>query len=76
MDVFIRSKGAQKGPYPLEQIRQMQQRREISPNDFAWHQRLPGWIPIAQLQADGSVGPPPLSKKQLLNTAQRLRSKE
>ena len=60
MDVYVSSHGSQKGPFPLEQIRQMQQRHEILPNDYVWYQGLPAWIPIAQLQPDGSIGPPPL----------------
>jgi RsiW-degrading membrane proteinase PrsW (M82 family) len=60
MDVYISSQGSQKGPYSLEQIRQMQERHEILPNDYIWYQGLPAWIPIAQLQPEGSIGPPPL----------------
>jgi RsiW-degrading membrane proteinase PrsW (M82 family) len=63
MDVYISSKGSQKGPYSLEQIRQMQERHEILPIDYAWYAGLPAWVPIAQLQPDGSIGPPPLHQK-------------
>jgi RsiW-degrading membrane proteinase PrsW (M82 family) len=63
MDVYISSNGTQKGPFPLEQIRQMQQRHEILATDYVWYQGLPAWVPIGQLQPDGSIGPPPLYQK-------------
>jgi len=63
MDVYISSRGSQKGPYSLEQIRQMQERHEILPTDYAWYAGLPAWVPINQLQPDGSIGPPPLHQK-------------
>ena len=63
MDVYISSGGSQKGPYSLGQIRQMQERHEVSPSDYAWYAGLPAWVPIGQLQADGSIGPPPLHQK-------------
>jgi protease PrsW len=63
MDVYISSRGSQKGPYSLEQIRQMQERHEILPTDYAWYAGLPAWVPIAQLQPDGSIGPPPIDQK-------------
>jgi protease PrsW len=63
MDVYISSQGSQKGPYSLEQIRQMQERHEILPTDYAWYAGLPAWVPVSQLQPDGSVGPPPTHQK-------------
>ena len=63
MDVYISSGGMQKGPYSLEQIKQMQERHEILPTDYAWYAGLPAWVPIAQLQPDGSIGPPPIHQK-------------
>jgi RsiW-degrading membrane proteinase PrsW (M82 family) len=63
MDVYISSHGSQKGPYSLEQIRQMQERHEILPTDYAWYKGLPAWVPVNQLQPDGTIGPPPLHQK-------------
>jgi hypothetical protein len=63
MDVYISSKGSQKEPNSFEQIRQIQERHEVLPTDYAWYTGLPAWVPIAQLQPDGSIGPPPLHQK-------------
>jgi RsiW-degrading membrane proteinase PrsW (M82 family) len=66
MDVYISSGGKQRGPYSLDQVREMRDRSEIAPVDYVWYQGLPAWIPVAQLQPDGSVGPPPLHQKASL----------
>lgn len=62
MDIFVSSNGAQRGPFSLEQVQQMRGRGEISAAAFVWYQGLPAWIPATQLQADGSVAPPPLNQ--------------
>jgi RsiW-degrading membrane proteinase PrsW (M82 family) len=62
MDVYISSNGSQKGPFPLDQVRQMRSRRQIADSDYVWYQGLPAWVPAGQLQADGSIGPPPLTQ--------------
>ena len=66
MDVYISSGGNQRGPYSLEQVRTMREKNEIAPTDYVWYQGLPAWIPAAQLQPDGSVGPPPLHQQASL----------
>ena len=63
VDVYISSGGSQKGPFSLEKIKEMQARHEILPTDYAWYAGLPAWVPVSQLQPDGTIGPPPLHQK-------------
>ena len=63
MEVYISSKGSQKGPNSFELIRQMQEPHEVRPTDYAWYAGLPARVLIAQLQPDGSIAPPALQLK-------------
>jgi hypothetical protein len=73
-DIYLHIDGAQTGPYPPAQVRQLLAQGKISNETLAWHEGLSEWKPVAtvlaafpaaETPAPAAFGPPPTSKKGL-----------
>ena len=51
MNYHINRGGQQFGPSPLAEIQNMVAQGQISPNDAAWCEGMPSWVPVAQILA-------------------------
>jgi hypothetical protein len=60
MHIFVHSRGQRLGPLPLEEINKQLQAAQILPDDLAWHEGLPSWIPLRNVQ--GVVVPEGMSQ--------------
>jgi len=66
MNIYISRDGKQLGPYTLDDARRQRDAGAIQDSDYAWHEGLPGWVPLAQISgfnataAGGPVAYPPL----------------
>ncbi|MFM1770422.1 MAG: hypothetical protein RJA22_2951 [Verrucomicrobiota bacterium] len=49
MLLYLAKDGAQTGPFSEEQVRAMMAGGVISPQDYCWHEGLPGWVAIGQV---------------------------
>lgn len=57
MQIFITRGEDSSGPYTLEQVQDYLSQGVLLPDDFAYHEGLEGWIPLAQLISElASVG--------------------
>ena len=50
MQIYIYRDGQQFGPFTLDQINQGLAAGQLLPNDFAFYEGLPQWIPLSQIQ--------------------------
>lgn len=60
MLIFVHSRGQRLGPLPLDEINRQLQAAQIFPDDLAWHEGLPTWIPLRSIQ--GVIVPGGLSQ--------------
>jgi hypothetical protein len=49
MQIYIGRDGKQLGPYSLEEINQEIELGRTSTADLAWHEGMPGWVPLSSL---------------------------
>jgi GYF domain 2 len=49
MQVYVYRDGRQLGPYTLDEIRGHLNDGFLLPNDLAWHESVPDWLPLSQL---------------------------
>jgi len=49
MDIYIAKEGKQLGPYSFDEVRRQRDSGEIQESDFAWHEGLAQWTPLAQI---------------------------
>jgi hypothetical protein len=65
MQLFVTQKGQQAGPFPVETVKEMVQRQELSSTDLVWHEGAPGWMPLSSFmavrEAAGTATAPPLA---------------
>lgn len=73
MQILVQSKGVQKGPYSLEEAKQLLEAEELNPADLAWTEGLPEWRalssfpelqPAAYQQGRPAATPPPFPVKK------------
>ena len=57
MEIHLTINGEQRGPYTIDEVRNMLQQGEIRSSDYAWKDGLSDWIPLADLL--GQKQPPP-----------------
>lgn len=59
MDIYINRDGQQGGPYSLDKINECLAQRSMEPTDLAFHEGLPDWIPLSQVNGVilGGVSP-------------------
>lgn len=50
MQIFVHSRGQRLGPLALEEVNRQLQAAQILPDDLAWHEGLPTWIPLRSVQ--------------------------
>ena len=63
MQITIHSKGAQQGPFPEEQVKQLLQSGEVSYSDLGWSPGMPEWKPLAAFpELQDASSPPPLPR--------------
>ena len=58
MQITLHIDGQNHGPYPLEQVREMLAAGKLKPTDYAFHDGLTNWVPLAQIA--GVNAPPPI----------------
>ncbi len=58
MQITINRDGQQYGPFSLEQINAGLAAGQLVPTDMAWHEGLPEWIPLAELEGVELPGEP------------------
>lgn len=58
MQLFVTQKGQQAGPFPMETVKAMLERRELTPTDMVWHEGAPGWMPLSSFMAVQSASAP------------------
>ena len=58
MQIRIDRGGQQFGPYSLEQVQQHLASGALLPTDNAWHEGLPGWVPLSELPGVSAAGAP------------------
>jgi len=54
VQIFITRGEDSSGPYTLEQVQAYLSQGVLLPDDFAYHEGLEGWVPLAQLISDSS----------------------
>ena len=47
------------GPFTVEQINEYLAQGSLLPTDYGWHEGLPDWVPLTQIQGVGSAATPP-----------------
>ncbi len=61
MQLYVTQRGQQAGPFPVETIKAMLDRGEITSTDMVWHEGAPGWMPLSSFMsvqaAVGTVSP-------------------
>lgn len=50
MLIFVHSRGEKLGPMPLDEVNTRLQAAQLLPEDLAWHEGLPTWIPLKNVQ--------------------------
>jgi uncharacterized RDD family membrane protein YckC len=78
MEIWLIVNGKRSGPYPDYDIRSRIEHGEITSEEMIWHEGLPGWTPIGELELfrnsleqqenAPAVVPPPLPKAYLEST--------
>ena len=58
MQISIDRGGQQFGPYSLEQVQEHLASGALLPTDNAWHEGLPGWVPLSELPGVSAAGAP------------------
>jgi len=58
MQIRIDRGGQQFGPYSLEQVQEHLASGALLPTDNAWHEGLPGWVPLSELPGVSAAGAP------------------
>ena len=58
MQLYVTQKGQQAGPFPIETVKGMLERRELTPTDLAWHEGAPGWMPLSSFMAVQAASSP------------------
>ena len=56
MNYYLGRKGEKLGPYTLAQLQTMMAQGQVFPDDLAWGEGMPSWLPAAQVL--GSAGHP------------------
>src|SRR5580693_3787579 len=51
MKILVHHNGQQLGPYSLEEVRAGLAAGTLFPNDLAWQEGAPNWVPLASLPA-------------------------
>ena len=66
MQLYVTQKGQQAGPFLIETVKGMLERRELTATDLVWHEGAPGWMPLSSFmavqQASGPVVQAPLAQ--------------
>lgn len=57
MEIFVLRDGQQTGPFNPETVQTLCERGGLSLHDMAWHQGLPGWLPLGEVLNPGSERP-------------------
>ena len=55
MQVHIDRNGERYGPYSNEDINAYLANGTLLPTDLAWHEGLPGWVPVSQIPGVGQT---------------------
>lgn len=50
MLIFVHSRGQRLGPLALDEVNRQLQAAQLLPDDLAWHEGLPTWIPLRSIQ--------------------------
>ena len=58
MQLYVTQKGQQAGPFPIETVKGMLERKELTPTDLVWHEGAPGWMPLSSFMAVQQVSGP------------------
>jgi type II secretory pathway pseudopilin PulG len=62
MQILVHSKGVEKGPFSLQQVKQLLDSGQLSPTDLAWTEGMPEWKALSSFpELQPTSSPPPLS---------------
>ena len=65
MQLLVHHNGEQLGPFTVEEAHRLIANGHVSPEDLAWHEGLPSWVPLKTLleksPAQAQTLPPPLA---------------
>lgn len=69
MEIWLIQNGKKTGPFNDYEIRGRISERQLEANDYAWHEGLPGWVKLEEIElfrnefeAAQKISPPPLPK--------------
>ena len=65
MQLYVTQKGQQAGPFPIETVKGMLERRELTPTDLVWHEGAPGWMPLSSFMAVQAASSPAVQHRCL-----------
>jgi len=54
VQVYLNRGGEQAGPYTMEQVQRCLAEGSVQPEDLAWHEGLPKWVPVSELAPDAT----------------------
>ncbi len=64
MNIHISKNGQNLGQFSLADINRMLQSGQISPNDLAWQEGMPQWVPVRSIPGVTTIAPPLPSSPQ------------
>jgi hypothetical protein len=59
MNYWVARGGQQQGPFSIADVQRMLAQGALSPNDLAWQEGMPQWLPISQVIPAAAPAPPP-----------------
>lgn len=63
MQIYLVENGKPVGPFELEEVRQRLLDGELAPTDLGWHEDIPDWVPLSEIQGLHTPPPPPPSAR-------------